>query len=178
MFTIGGAFAVTKSYMVIAQLTGGNGGANETQQMLAGLNSTARMAKGAYKLGLGGVAQVLGGSQMRKNLGKNRKQSRNLQGAKLNEVADPNTSKIADNANEQKSKTDGQLDSNNVENDNDSATKTNKFKQGLTTVGNIASMPVSVVKSLYTKGAVGSAKTLWQNIKSKSKSTNNEEKKS
>jgi hypothetical protein len=68
LFVIGGAFAVTKAYMVIAQLTGSNAGAQEAQQTMAGISSGIRMARGAVRLAAGAVGQVIGGSDFRSNL--------------------------------------------------------------------------------------------------------------
>jgi hypothetical protein len=67
LFIIGGAFAVTKAYMVIAQLTGSNAGAQEAQQAMAGIYSGIRMARGAVRLGAGAIGQVIGGSDFRSN---------------------------------------------------------------------------------------------------------------
>lgn len=64
---IGGAFAVTKAYMVIAQLTGANAGAQEAQQTMAGIYSGIRMARGAVRMASGAVGQVIGGSDFRSN---------------------------------------------------------------------------------------------------------------
>ncbi|NLZ45240.1 MAG: hypothetical protein GX896_00950 [Clostridiales bacterium] len=61
LFLIGGAFAVTKSNLVIAQLTGNQAGGNETQQMFANMRTAKTITRtvGATALGLGGA--VLGG---------------------------------------------------------------------------------------------------------------------
>jgi hypothetical protein len=67
LFIIGGAFAVTKAYMVIAQLTGSNAGAQEAQQTMAGIYSGIRMARGAVRFGAGAIGQVIGGSDFRSN---------------------------------------------------------------------------------------------------------------
>jgi hypothetical protein len=67
LFVIGGAFAVTKAYMVIAQLTGSNAGAQEAQQTMAGIYSGIRMARGAVRFGAGAIGQVIGGSDFRSN---------------------------------------------------------------------------------------------------------------
>lgn len=47
LFTIGGAFAITKTNMVVAQLTGNNAGTQEAQQMLANIHSSVRFARTA-----------------------------------------------------------------------------------------------------------------------------------
>jgi hypothetical protein len=67
LFVIGGAFAVTKAYMVIAQLTGSNAGAQEAQQTMAGIHTGARMARGLWRGGTAIVGQAIGGSDFRNN---------------------------------------------------------------------------------------------------------------
>jgi hypothetical protein len=67
LFIIGGAFAVTKAYAVIAQLTGGGAGMQETQQTMAGIYSGIRMAKGTVRGVTGAVGQLIGGSDFRTN---------------------------------------------------------------------------------------------------------------
>lgn len=61
LFLIGGAFAVTKANIVIAQLTGNTAGGNETQQLMANMRTAKTITRtiGASALGLGGA--VLGG---------------------------------------------------------------------------------------------------------------------
>jgi hypothetical protein len=177
LFTIGGAFAVTKAYMVIAQLTGNNGGANEAQQMLAGVSAGARMAKGAYRLGLGGAAQIVGGSDLRKKLGKGKLGS----GAKKDDTPkglDKNSMAklaggIADNTKDNK---DGSIatpstnldkDSNSESNalDTSNTPKSNKALQAMGITGRLATLPLGVLKDVYKKGAMGTAKNLWPRIK-------------
>src|SRR5574344_1161458 len=63
LFLIGGAYAVTKANLVIAQLTGGSAGANETQQMLSNMRYGAGRTKATIGAGatLGGA--ILGGKR-------------------------------------------------------------------------------------------------------------------
>ncbi|MCL2369687.1 MAG: hypothetical protein FWC80_00425 [Firmicutes bacterium] len=68
LFMIGGAFAVTKAYMVIAQLTGTNAGAQEAQQTLSGIYFGARSVRGVARFGMGAAGQVIGGADFRRNL--------------------------------------------------------------------------------------------------------------
>ena len=175
LFTIGGAFAVTKAYMVIAQLTGNNGGMNEAQQMLAGVSAGARMAKGAYRLGLGGISQVVGGSDMRKNLRKG-----NQKGDKANKMDMPKTSSLDENkATKMDSAKDNKvndatttlpntnLDANQDVNkdENVNAKKPNKVLPIMGATGRLATLPLGVLKDVYKKGAVGTAKNIWPRIK-------------
>ena len=174
LFTIGGAFAVTKAYMVIAQLTGNNGGANEAQQMLAGVSAGARMAKGAYRLGLGGAAQMVGGSDLRKKLGKGKlgggtKKDDTPKGLDKNSMA-----KLADSTKDNKDSgtTNSPLTNldtgNNTETNSDvtsTTQKSNKALQAMGVTGRLATLPLGVLKDVYKKGAVGTAKNLWPRIK-------------
>jgi hypothetical protein len=61
LFLIGGAFAVTKANLVIAQLTGSTAGGNETQQLIANMRTGKNITRtiGATALGIGGA--ILGG---------------------------------------------------------------------------------------------------------------------
>lgn len=65
LFIIGGAYAVTKANLVVAQLTGGQAGNNETQQLFANIRTGSNITKGMVAGGFavaGGVAgTVLGG---------------------------------------------------------------------------------------------------------------------
>lgn len=67
LFVIGGAFAVTKANMVIAQLTGNNAGGQEAQQLLANIQTGAYMAKAVT--GTAGVAagMLIGGTDFLAN---------------------------------------------------------------------------------------------------------------
>lgn len=67
VFIIGGAFAVSKSNMVIAQLTGNNAGAQEAQQMLAGIQTGARMTKMAVSATANITGRIIGGNDFMKN---------------------------------------------------------------------------------------------------------------
>ena|GEM_PF-887860 len=67
LFTIGGAFSVTKANMVIAQLTGNNAGAQEAQQMLSNIHSGIRAGK-MFGRGIAATGgRVIGGSDYIKN---------------------------------------------------------------------------------------------------------------
>jgi|LGOV01.1.fsa_nt_gb hypothetical protein len=65
LFIIGGAYAVTKANIVVAQLTGAQAGNNETQQLFANIRSGGNITKGMVAGGLaiaGGVAgSAIGG---------------------------------------------------------------------------------------------------------------------
>jgi len=59
LFLIGGAFAVTKAHMVIAQLTGSNAGNQEAQQMMANMRTMRTIGGGV----IGTAGMALGGAQ-------------------------------------------------------------------------------------------------------------------
>jgi hypothetical protein len=176
LFTIGGAFAVTKAYMVIAQLTGNNGGANEAQQMMAGVSASSRMARGVYRIGAGSIKQVVGGSDMRKGRnrhgGKDQNKSGSLQGRKAGVVGMANsaTKAVANNVDSNVQATNGNVKSTGSASSNE---ESSGFKQAIVTTGKIATMPVGVLKDVYTKGAVGAGKNIWPRIKSVGSSASN-----
>lgn len=63
LFLIGGAFAVTKANLVIAQLTGNNAGVNETQQMFRNMQTGGNIAKGMIGAGATVGGAILGGKR-------------------------------------------------------------------------------------------------------------------
>ena len=66
LFLIGGAFAVTKANIVVAQLTGNKAGNNETAQMIANMRTMGGMTKMGVATALTGVGSVLGGTNFLK----------------------------------------------------------------------------------------------------------------
>lgn len=67
LFVLGGAFAITKANMVIAQLTGNNAGAQEAQQMLSNIHSGIHMARSAGHAVAGATGMIIGGMDFMKN---------------------------------------------------------------------------------------------------------------
>lgn len=63
LFLIGGAFAVTKANLVIAQLTGNSAGQNETQQMISNMQTGGNIAKGILGAGATVGGAILGGKR-------------------------------------------------------------------------------------------------------------------
>ncbi len=63
LFLIGGAFAVTKANIVIANLTGSHSGGSETRELVANMRTGKNITRavGATALGIGGA--ILGGKQ-------------------------------------------------------------------------------------------------------------------
>lgn len=67
LFVLGGAFAITKANMVIAQLTGSNAGAQEAQQMLSNIQYGMHIARTAGHVAAGTAGMVLGGTDFLHN---------------------------------------------------------------------------------------------------------------
>lgn len=67
LFIIGGSFAVTKANLVIAQLTGNNAGAQESQQMMANITTGARLARATGHGVTSVIGQTLGGGDFKSN---------------------------------------------------------------------------------------------------------------
>ena len=63
LFLIGGAFAVTKANLVIAQLTGNTAGQNETQQLLSNMRYGGNLAKATLGAGATVGGAILGGKR-------------------------------------------------------------------------------------------------------------------
>lgn len=63
LFLIGGAFAVTKANLVIAQLTGNSAGQNETQQLFRNIQTGGHIAKATVGAGATVAGAVLGGKK-------------------------------------------------------------------------------------------------------------------
>jgi hypothetical protein len=67
LFLIGGAFAVMKANLVIAQLTGNNAGTQEAQQMLASIHGGMRLVRGGMAVTAGVAGRLVGGSDYIRN---------------------------------------------------------------------------------------------------------------
>lgn len=63
LFLIGGAFAVTKSNLVIAQLTGNSAGNNETQQLWRNMQTGGHIIKATAGVGATAAGAILGGKK-------------------------------------------------------------------------------------------------------------------
>lgn len=61
LFLIGGAFAVTKANLVIAQLTGNTAGQNETQQLIRNMQTGGHIVKATLATGATAAGAILGG---------------------------------------------------------------------------------------------------------------------
>ena len=63
LFLIGGAFAVTKANLVIAQLTGNTAGQNETQQLFRNMQTGGHIAKVTAGAGVTAAGAIFGGKR-------------------------------------------------------------------------------------------------------------------
>ncbi len=63
LFLIGGAFAVTKANLVIAQLTGNQAGNNETQQLIRNIQTGGNIVKSTVGAGVMAGGALLGGKR-------------------------------------------------------------------------------------------------------------------
>ena len=61
LFVIGGAYAVTKANIVVAQLIGDRSSQNETQQLIANIRTAGSMTKGGALAVGSGVGTIIGG---------------------------------------------------------------------------------------------------------------------
>ncbi len=129
LFIIGGAFAVTKANLVIANLTGSQAGGNETRELIANMRTGTHITRtvGITALALGGA--VLGGKHFVDG-----NKSNGFTGGVKSSFKTP-VSKAVES--------------------NDNATKTARYAKMPT---RIASMPLGVMKDLVSGGLVGVGK--------------------
>lgn len=138
LFLIGGAFAVTKANLVIAQLTGSSAGNNETQQMLSNMRYGGHLAKTTLGVGatLGGA--VLGG----KRFVDTKKSTRSFAKGFSNSFNSPTSKPYI--------------------NKSDTPSKLAKYG-GMPT--RIATMPIGMIKDLTQGGVVGMGKNFVPRLK-------------
>jgi hypothetical protein len=151
LFIIGGAFAVTRAQMVIAQLTGNNAGAQEAQQMLAGINAGARMGRGVVRGGAAIAGQIIGGSDFRHNQHKGMGFGENV-----------NTS-VHSTRNQHVTNNKSAKDGKDGEKKKPTAGQTTAHIAG--GVGRLATLPVGVLKDLLQGGAITAGKNIWPRIR-------------
>jgi len=139
LFLIGGAFAVTKANLVIAQLTGNSAGQNETQQLFRNMQTGGHIAKVTAGLGATTVGAIFGGKRFVDTKKSTRSLSSGFKGA-FNKAP-------MDNLYTNKS------------------TEPSKLKKygGMPT--RIATMPIGMIKDLTQGGIVGMGKNFVPRIK-------------
>ncbi len=129
LFLIGGAFAVTKANIVIANLTGSHAGGSETRELIANMRTGKNIARavGTTAMGIGGA--VLGGKAFVDG-----NKANGFSGGVKSAFTTP-TSKTVDGL--------------------ESPTKAQRYAK---MPGRIATMPLGMMKDLATGGIVGMGK--------------------
>jgi hypothetical protein len=146
LFLIGGAFAVTKANIVVAQLTGNKAGNNETAQMISNMRTAGNLTKIGFTTALTGAGVALGGASFLKA-----KKQGGLSGG-FKDAFKTKNSPLLGSKNE--------------------LSKSSFIKKS----ARIATMPIGVMKDLVSGGGVGVGKSVGskvKNIKSKDKKSNN-----
>ena len=138
LFLIGGAYAVTKANLVIAQLTGGNAGTNETQQMLSNMRYGAGVTKATIGAGATIGGAILGG----KRFVDTKKSTKSFAKGFSNSFGSPTSKPYL--------------------NRTDTHSKLAKYG-GMPT--RIATMPIGMIKDLAEGGVVGMAKNFVPRVK-------------
>lgn len=138
LFLIGGAFAVTKANLVIAQLTGSSAGNNETQQMLSNMRYGGHLAKTTLGAGATIGGAVLGGKRFVDTKKSTRSFAKGFSNSFNSPISKPYINK------------------------SDSPSKIAKYG-GMPT--RIATMPIGMIKDLTQGGVVGMGKNFVPRIK-------------
>lgn len=131
LFLIGGAFAVTKANLVIAQLTGNTAGQNETQQFIKNMQTGGNIAKATAGVGATAVGAMLGG----KRFIDTKKSTRSMTKGLKDSFTAPASKPYLNKSNEQ--------------------SKVAKYV-GVPT--RLATMPLGMIKDIANGGVVGMAK--------------------
>ncbi len=133
LFLIGGAFAVTKSNLVVAQLTGNQAGGQETQQLVANIRTGKSIARAIGTTGLAMGGAIAGG----KNFFDGKNSTGKLSGGFSNTVKGTVSKPIVSNA--------------------DLKNKVNKYAKMPT---RIATLPLGVIKDIAQGGIVGAGRNI------------------
>ncbi len=138
LFLIGGAFAVTKSNLVIAQLTGGTAGQNETQQLISNMRYGGNLARATLGAGATVGGAILGGKRFVDTKKSTRSFSKGFAGSFGSPTSKPYINKSAE------------------------PSKLAKYG-GMPT--RIATMPIGMIKDLTQGGIVGMGKNFVPRLK-------------
>lgn len=138
LFLIGGAYAVTKSNIVIAQLTGNNAGQNETQQLLSNMRYGGNLAKATLGAGATVGGAIIGGKRFVDTKKSTRSFKKGMASALQGQVSKPYTNK------------------------SNEPSKLAKYG-GMAT--RIATMPIGMIKDLTQDGIVGMGKNFVPRIR-------------
>ena len=128
LFLIGGAFAVTKSNLVIAQLTGNTAGQNETQQLIRNMQTGGNIAKATFGAGATAIGAILGGRRFVDTKKSTRSFSKGIKNSALTPTSKPYLNKNAE------------------------PSKLAKYGGGAT---RLATMPIGMIKDFATGGLIG-----------------------
>lgn len=138
LFLIGGAFAVTKSNLVIAQLTGGSAGQNETQQLISNMRYGGNLARATIGAGAMAGGAILGGKRFVDTKKSTKSFAKGFSGSFGSPTSKPYTNKSAE------------------------PSKLAKYG-GMPT--RIATMPIGMIKDLTQGGIVGMGKNFIPRIR-------------
>ena len=128
LFLIGGAFAVTKANIVIANLTGSHAGGSETRELIANMRTGKNITRAISTTALGVGGAILGG----KNFTTNNKSGGFASGMKSTFTSPTNSLSNPDNL-----------------------TKASRYGKMPT---RIATLPIGIMKDIATGGIVGAGK--------------------
>ena len=129
LFLIGGAFAVTKANIVIANLTGSHSGSSETRELIANMRTGKNITRavGTTAMGIGGA--ILGGKAFMDS-----KKSSGIAGGLKNTFTSPMSNTIGAS---------------------DTSSKLSRYGK---MPSRIATLPIGVMKDIATGGIVGAGK--------------------
>lgn len=96
LFLIGGAFAVTKSNLVIAQLTGNTAGNNETQQLFRNMQTGGNIVKATLGAGATVGGAILGGKRFVDTKKSTRSFAKGIKSSYSNPISKPYANKSFD----------------------------------------------------------------------------------
>ena len=147
LFLIGGAFAVTKANLVIAQLTGSQAGGRELAQMIYNMRSGIAFAKSASGIVGRTVGRVVGGSDYLKN---RKKGHGRIESVGMAAHSERNQRPMT----EEEDMTDKQM-----------------ATQALGSVTRLATMPVGVVKDMVQGGVIQAGKNFMPRLRNVAKGT-------
>jgi len=136
LFLIGGAFAVTKANIVVANLTGSSAGSSETRELIANMRTGKNITRavGATALGVGGA--ILGGKNF---VGTNK--SSGFSKAVVSSFKSPTSKAIS------------------------GSETTNKLTRYGKMPTRIATLPIAVMKDVVNGGLVGAGKNIVPRLK-------------
>lgn len=145
LFLIGGAFAVTKANLVIAQLTGNTAGQNETQQLIRNMQTGGHIAKATAGIGATALGAIVGG----KRFVDTKKSTRSMTKGLKDSFVAPASKPYLNKANEQ-----------------------SKVAKYLGTPTRLATMPIGMIKDFANGGVVGMTKNFIPRAKNVVKGDN------